>query len=156
MATPGIKISQLEPVSAAELTDIFPVDQADTTYSESLQQVLDLFQTQPSMMVVDQNTSTAILVPQTYYITDNGALLVTYTLPVTAPLGSVIEISGKSSGLFTIVQNSGQSIVFGDISTTLTTGSLTSQNVGDYIKLGCITANTTFQVIASVGNFNYV
>jgi hypothetical protein len=157
MATPGIKISQLPSSTMAQLSDIFPMSQSGVTYSESLQQVAALFQGMQFFKVVDQTTSTAILAPQTYYITDNGATTVTYTLPTVAPLGSIIWISGKSPGLFAITQNAGQSITFGDISTTVGVGgSLVSQNIGDFIALACIAANTTFQIINSIGNFNYI
>lgn len=90
------------------------------------------------------------------YVTDNGASLVTYTLPSTAALGTIIEISGKSSGGWTITYGTGQIIHIGNSTTTITTGSLSSTNQWDYVKLLCVTANTTWNVIGGVGNFTIV
>ena len=87
------------------------------------------------------------------YITNNGASLVTYTMPLVAAEGTIIEISGKSAGGWTIVYGTNQIIHLGNQSTTLTSGSLASSNQWDYIKLLCVTANTTFNVIGGVGNF---
>jgi hypothetical protein len=90
------------------------------------------------------------------YVTDNGASLVTYTLPAVAALGTVIEISGKSLGGWTITYGASQIIHIGNASTTITTGSLSSTNQWDYVKLLCVTANLTWNVIAGVGNFTIV
>lgn len=116
----------------------------------------DLLLQIPSATWVDVTSSPKALAVNTGYVTDNGASLVTYTLPATAPLGSIIEIAGFSSGLFTVTQNTGQKINFGNTSTTVTTGSITSTNVNDYVKLLCVVANTTFTVIGGVGNFTIV
>lgn len=90
------------------------------------------------------------------YVTDNGASLVTYTLPAVAALGTVIEISGKSSGGWTVTYGAGQIIHLGNANTTITTGSLSSTNQWDYVKLLCVTANLTWNVIGGVGNFTIV
>jgi hypothetical protein len=90
------------------------------------------------------------------YITDNGASLVTYTLPAVAALGTVVRVCGKSSGGWTIAQNAGQSIIIGSKQTTVTTGSLSSANANDTVELLCTVANTTFTVLSSVGNLTYV
>jgi hypothetical protein len=85
------------------------------------------------------------------YIADNAGL-VTLTLPSTAALGSIIWVTGKGAGGWTIVENSGQQIFFGTSSTTTTTGSLSSTAQRDTVQLVCITANTTWNVITSIGN----
>lgn len=104
----------------------------------------------------DVTSGTQTLAVNQGYVTDNGASLVTYTLPTTAALGSIIEIAGFSSGLFTVAQNTGQKINFGNQSTTVTTGSITSTNANDYVRLLCVQANTIFTVTAGVGNFTIV
>lgn len=91
------------------------------------------------------------------YITNNGASLVTYTLPGTAAVGSIIEVAGKSTGLWTIEQNGGQTIFFGEVETTPGTGgSLSAILPYDYVKLLCITANTEFSVIGASGDLTVV
>ena len=105
----------------------------------------------------DVASSTQAMAVNKGYITDNGATLVTYTLPVTAAQGSVIEVSGKSSGLWTISQNAGQQIIFGDELTTLGAGgSIAATNLGDCVRLLCVTANSTFIVLSGVGNITVV
>jgi hypothetical protein len=104
----------------------------------------------------DVSSGTQALSVNQGYVTDNGASLVTYTLPGVAPLGSIIEIAGKSSGGWTITYGSGQIIHMGNETTTVTSGSLSSTNQYDYVKLLCITANTTFSVIGGIGNLTIV
>lgn len=99
--------------------------------------------------------TTQALVPNNGYIVDNGAL-VTLTLPVTCSQGSVISIVGKGAGGWTLAQNSGQEIFFGTVSTTIgVTGALSSTNRRDVVTLLCITTDTEFQVIDSIGNITY-
>jgi hypothetical protein len=69
----------------------------------------------------------------------------------------VIKIVGKGSGGWKVVQNSGQTIHFGDVDTTAGTGgSLASNNQYDAIELVCITADTDWSVISSQGNIGGV
>ena len=86
------------------------------------------------------------------YIANNVAL-VTLTLPAVAALGSVIEVCGKGSGGWSIAQIAGQTIHFGASSTTTgVTGSLSSTLQYDAVRIVCITADTDFVVLSSVGN----
>jgi hypothetical protein len=111
----------------------------------------------PGYTVIDVSASPQSLVPGSVYITDNGATLVTYTLPVTAALGTTIEIDGKSAGGWTLAQNAGQVIHIGNQTTTVgVAGSLSSTNQWDSVKLRCVTANTTWSVIGGVGNLTVV
>lgn len=102
-------------------------------------------------------TSSQTLAVNQGYITNNGASLVTYTLPTTAAQGTVIQVAGFSSGGWTIAQSSGQEIFFGNQHTTSgATGSLSSSNQYDQINLLCVTANTTWVVLSAVGNITFV
>ena len=86
------------------------------------------------------------------YIANFGTL-VTATLPSTAALGSVFEITGKGAGGWRIAQNASQTIYFGDTATTTgATGYLEFTDDRDTIKLVCVTANTDFNVVSSIGN----
>ncbi len=90
------------------------------------------------------------------YIANNGSL-VTLTLPATAALGSILEVSGKGAGGWSIAQNSGQTIHFGASNTTTGVGgSLSSTLQYDTVRMVCITANTDFVVLSSVGNLTVV
>jgi len=90
------------------------------------------------------------------YINTNAGLT-TITLPATAALGTIIEVCGESAGLWTIAQNAGQSIQFGNLSTTVGVGgSLSSTNRYDTVKIVCRIANTTFSVLSNVGVLNVV
>lgn len=104
----------------------------------------------------DVNSSTQAVAINTGYVTTNAAA-VTYTLPGTAALGSVVRIIGKGAGGWILAQPAGVSVGFGDITTTTgASGSLASTNAGDCIALVCTTANTGWRVFSSVGNITYV
>lgn len=82
----------------------------------------------------------------------NRAGGVTFTLPTTAAVGSILRIC-SIQGLWTIAQNAGESIVFGAFTTTVGAGgSLVATNVGDTIEIVCTVADTTWAVLSSIGN----
>lgn len=88
----------------------------------------------------------------------NNASLVTITLPSTAAVGDVIEISGKGAGGWKIAQNSGNIIHFGMWDTTTGTGGyLSSTDKRDSLRLVCVVANTEWNVAPGcIGNINIV
>lgn len=90
------------------------------------------------------------------YLANRGAG-VTFTLPGTAAFGSVIAVSAINAGGWTIAQNAGQQIQFGNSNTTAGAGgSLASTAIGDTVYLLCSVANTNFQVLNSIGNITIV
>ena len=103
-------------------------------------------------------SSTQTMTPNSGYIMNNGASLVTLTLPVTAAAGSIIGIQGSSSGGWSIAQNSGQAINIGSLaSTTGAGGSIASTNAHDSVLLVCTVANTNFACLgAPQGNITIV
>jgi len=70
---------------------------------------------------------------------------VAFTLPAIAAFGDEFEVIGKG-GLWSIAPGSGQQIIFGNLTGTVSTGVLTATNQNDCVRLKCITANTTFIV----------
>lgn len=111
----------------------------------------------PQSNWIDAATTPINLVSDRNYVIDNGSTLIAFTLPLTAAFGTTIQIAGKSSGLWSISQNSGQSINFGSLATTVgVSGSLSATNQHDYVKLLCITANTTWTVVGSIGNITII
>lgn len=100
-------------------------------------------------------TSSSMAVANGYVA--NNVALVTLTLPATAAFGDVIKVAGKGAGLFKVGQNASQTIHFESSDTTTGTGgSLTSLNQYCALELLCITANTDFEVLSSVGSFTVV
>ena len=88
------------------------------------------------------------------YIANNAAL-VTLTLPATAAIGDIVQIIGKGAGGYKIAQNAGQTIYFGNqTSTTGVGGSVDSTHQRDAIELVCVTANNDWGVTSSIGNFS--
>jgi hypothetical protein len=86
------------------------------------------------------------------YTSDNAGLI-TFTLPLAAAYGTLMAVVGKNTGGWTIAQNAGQTIHFGNLNTTTGTGgSLASSNQYDNVYLLCITANTDFAVVQVQGN----
>lgn len=111
----------------------------------------------PQSNWTDITTTPVNLVANRNYVTDNGATLTNFTLPLTAAFGTAIQIAGKSSGGWAIAQNASQVINLGDKPTTTGIGgSVASTNQNDFIKLLCVTANTTWNVISSIGNITIV
>ena len=101
----------------------------------------------------DVTGPTQAMVANNGYISDDGATLVTLTLPATAAQGTVIWVAGNGTGLWNIAQNAGQSINFGNDTTTVgVTGSLSSTQSYDTVQLLCVVTNTTWNVITSMGN----
>lgn len=105
---------------------------------------------------VDQTGASVTMAVNTGYTSDDGATLVTFTLPATAAIGDWVEINGKGSGGWTLIEGTGQLIHFGNQTTTTTTGSLSSTNQWDCVRLRCVTANTTWTVVSAVGNLTVV
>lgn len=105
----------------------------------------------------DVTGSTQTLAVNNGYTSDDGATLVTFTLPATAAYGTVFAVVGKAAGLWTIAQNSGQTIHFGSTNTTTGTGgSLSSTKQYDVVYLLTTIANTDFTVLQSIGNLTVV
>lgn len=98
---------------------------------------------------VDQTTSSVTMATNTGYTSDDGASLVTFTLPTSSAIGDWVEINGKGSGLWTIAQASGQQIKISLTATTSgATGTLSSVNQFDNVRLRCLTANTIWTVVS--------
>lgn len=90
------------------------------------------------------------------YLT-NAATLITLTLPATAAVGSIIEISGMGVGGWKVAQNALGVIRFGNKSTTVGIGgSLASSLQFDTLRLVCSVANNEWVVLSGVGNLTVV
>lgn len=99
------------------------------------------------MSWTEVTASTASLAADEGFIANN-ATGVTFTLPVTAALGTQISIIGKGAGGWVIEQNAGQNIQIGSVSSTVgVTGSVASNNQFDSLTLICTTADTTWTVL---------
>jgi hypothetical protein len=100
----------------------------------------------------DVTGTTQAMLAEAGYLADN-ATLVTLTLPSTAAQFTSIVVVGNGAGGWKIAQNATQQINFDGISSTAGTGgSLASTNRYDTVELLCVVANTTWNVISSVGN----
>lgn len=99
-------------------------------------------------------TTDGALAPDNGYIANKGTLL-TMSLPTTCATGKIIKVAGMNAGLWKISQAAGQSIKFGNQSTTTGTGGyLSSVLTYDTVELLCIVADTTWMVVSSVGNLD--
>ena len=98
---------------------------------------------------VDETGASVTMAANTGYTSDDGASLVTFTLPAASSIGDWVEVNGKGSGLWTIAQASGQQINITGVATTLgASGTLSSTGQYDAVKLRCLTANTIWEVVA--------
>lgn len=104
-------------------------------------------------LVVTVNT---LMASNIGYIANSGSLI-TLTLPTTAAIGDIIKVTGKGAGGWTIAQNAGQFIQFGSVTTTTGVGgSLSSNDPSDSVELVCVTTDTEWLVLSSVGTLIYV
>jgi hypothetical protein len=100
-------------------------------------------------------TSQSASVDQGYIASNAG--VVTITLPAIAAVGDFVRIAGKGAGGWSVAQNLLQVIHFDGVDTTVGVGgSLSSSNRYDAVELLCITANTDWVVLSSVGNLTVV
>lgn len=105
----------------------------------------------------DVTTATVSMDAYNGYVANDGATLITATLPTTAAFGSTIQIQGFATGLWTIAQNAGQTINFNAVSsTTGVTGSVSSTSRYDSITLLCVVADTTWIATLYTGNLSVV
>lgn len=96
------------------------------------------------------------------YITNNAGL-VTVTLPASAVVGDIVQVSGSGAGGWKLAQNASQSIVWtagGVAGTNVTTtgvgGYLASVDRYDSVTVICIGTDNTWKVDASKGNITIV
>jgi hypothetical protein len=102
----------------------------------------------------DVTGGSATVAAQNGYIADKSTLT-TFTMPTNNAIGDTIVIVGKGTGGWKIVYTTGQNIIFGNSTTTTTTGNLASTQANDCCWLVCTTASASapiFTVINAVGN----
>lgn len=76
---------------------------------------------------------------------NTNAGLTTFTLPITAAVGTIIQIIGEGAGGWKIAQNAGQNIQVNNTSSTVgVLGYISSLNRYDLVTLTCRVANTTW------------
>jgi hypothetical protein len=103
---------------------------------------------------VETGTSATMAVNNGYIA--NNASTVTFTLPDTAAVGDEVRVTSIQAA-WSIAQNAGETIYFGDQSTTTGAGgSMTSTDTRDAVHLVCVVANTDWQVLSSIGNLTIV
>lgn len=95
----------------------------------------------PLSNVVDVTSTTQQMSANTIYVSDNLGL-VTLTLPLTAPFGSIISVVGFSPGGWKIAQNASNQVIVSPQNTSLgLAGSLSSTDNFDSITLICVVAD---------------
>jgi hypothetical protein len=103
--------------------------------------------------VVNMNQNIVI---QNGYIANSGSLI-TFTLPTTANAGDTFRILGRGSGGWRVNQNAGQTInLGGQPTTTGASGYCASTHARDCIEVVCVTTDTDFEIVSSIGNINLV
>lgn len=84
----------------------------------------------------------------------NKAGTLNLELPAIAAVGSIIKVTGINTALgWRITQAAGNQIFFGTSSTILgAAGYLESTAIHDSLEMVCVVANTTWNVLSSIGN----
>lgn len=101
---------------------------------------------------VEVTTGTqAILMGNSYRV--NAGTDCVLTLPATAAVGEFFEILGINAHVWTVAQRAGQTVYYGDLTTTTgVTGTIGTDIPHGNVVIKCIVANTTFTVISSIGH----
>ncbi len=83
----------------------------------------------------------------------NNAGTIAFTLPTTSAVGDIIEVTGMNNATgWSIGYTTNQQIFFGASSATVTSGTLASTKTRDSVRMVCIVANLTWNVLTSIGN----
>jgi len=98
----------------------------------------------------NEPTGLTMVANNAYFATSAGSA-VTFTIPTIVAFATEFEISGMGSAGWILAANTGQTIIFGNQSSS-SGGSWSSSNQYDGIKIVCSVANTTFKVLYGVGN----
>lgn len=113
-------------------------------------QVSDFLLQIPGVTTTVVSGASQNLSPNNNYIASHATIL-TFALPTTAAVGTIIEIIGQGAGGWVITQGAGQQIIVGSSSSTVgAPGSIASTNRYDTVRLMCVGANNLFQVIGGV------
>jgi hypothetical protein len=96
------------------------------------------------------SSATTIVTGNGYYA-NNASTAVAFTLPSSPTPGASFKIVGVAAGGWSIGQTGGQTIIYGNKSTTAGTGSLASSAIGDAVEI-LFAGGNTFVVLSSVGN----
>ncbi len=104
-----------------------------------------------AVVVVSANTS---MVTNTSYLCVSPGGVLDMALPTTSSVGDIVEISLGTATGFRVTQDIGQSVVLGNLATTvgLTGYFQTTDTTGSSIRLMCTVANTTWM---QMGLINY-
>lgn len=95
-----------------------------------------------SLPLVVVSSSQPLLTNNAYMFTAGSD---SYALPTTSAVNDLLELKVQGASSYTITQADGQSIFLGNTNTTVgTSGSLMCNGPGDWIRLRCTVANTTW------------
>jgi len=97
------------------------------------------------------SASQTLVIDNGYFCVSPGGALA-LLLPPVSKVGDTIEITLDGATSFAITQAAGQQIRFGNQTTTSgVTGSVTSNNQGDSIRMVCRIANLSWNIVSSIG-----
>lgn len=99
---------------------------------------------------VETTTTNSIAAGEGVYC--NNAAGVTVSLPATCAVGDTFQIVAMDAAGFTIDYGTGQSVQIGSDTTTVTSGTVVSTGIGDWVELVCNVANTSFFGNVKQGN----
>lgn len=106
----------------------------------------------PSATIVNQASTSVTMAAGTTYVINNGASLVTLTMPASTSVGDVFTIVGQSSGGW-IVQLVGSQVINTGAASTSAAGTLADGTRYDSVTLMCTVANTSFVCVNGYGTF---
>lgn len=121
-----------------------------STISVNAQNQLTVNNTGVNWLAINTNQQ---LADSTGYILQAPGGALTLQLPPISALGDTVEIVLDGATSFTILQQSGQQINYLTASTTLgSSGTVTSTVQGNYLRMVCTVANTTWRILQATGS----
>lgn len=151
----GVIVGQAGDYTANLITVSPSGNLSSLTVQNALLELQGDIDTQDTALASKQNALTWVTVISDITLQNNSGYIVNglgvriLTLPLTAEVGSEIEILGNSAPNWRIVVNAGQIIKMGKASTTV---SIESSDQYDTVKLRCIVANTEWRMYPAQGN----
>lgn len=143
----GLTFQQIEPQPIVIGTSAIVFEQFNILVS----------QTSTFPLWISISSPSATMTPGMSYIANNSGASVAFLLPTIAKVGTTLQIAMGTSTSWSLVQNAGQSVRIGNITSTIgAAGSWSSNALGDSFSIVCTVANTTWSSYGAVGNLNYV
>lgn len=146
--TANVQISQA--LAAADATKIGLSNFDSSTFAVDADGFVTLTGASSFSWSVETGSSANLVVNTGVFANNAGGVIL--SLPATAAVGDTFQVVAMDAAGFVVDQQTGQTIQVGSSTTTITTGTITSTGIGDWIEIVCNVANSGFFANVKQGN----